>query len=141
MSKSKGKIFKVKCRLCSLELLEQNYKEHIRHKYPEADENNLRPQSQTSLFNFCGSQAGTKKQTTPYNPLNASGSGLATNTYPENTPDNESVPQDKVCFSGKTKELPNKSTNISIDEKLDKIMEKLDNIELKFKNRENIDGS
>ena len=55
--KSKGKISKVKCRVCSLELLHQNYKDHLKLKHPDTDENDLRPQSQLSLLSFCNPQS------------------------------------------------------------------------------------
>ena len=50
---SSTKVIRIRCRFCNIELVKQNYKEHIKQIHPEADKNDLRPKSQLSLFSFC----------------------------------------------------------------------------------------
>ena len=49
------KIIKIRCRICDLEFVQQNYKLHIKWAHPEADQNDSIPHQQSSLLKFCSS--------------------------------------------------------------------------------------
>ena len=48
---SSSKIIQVRCRICRLELVKQDYKDHIKNIHPEADQNDIRPHQQSSILN------------------------------------------------------------------------------------------
>ena len=141
---SKGKINKVKCRICHKVLIEQNYKDHIKDVHPSADENDLRAHSQSSLLSFyipttesVGTSSTCSEKTTP---LNEGKRPVESPT--DSTAQSELVPPTEIVSSKKKLESTSIQKEHSIDEKLDTIITKLENIELNiYKDTEGLPSS
>ena len=141
---SKGKINKVKCRICHKVLIEQNYKDHIKDVHPSADENDLRAHSQSSLLSFyipttesVGTSSTCSEKTTP---LNEGKRPVESPT--DSTAQSKLVPPTEIVSSKKKLESTSIQKEHSIDEKLDTIITKLENIELNiYKNTEDLPSS
>ena len=140
---SSTKVIRIRCRYCNLELVKQNYKDHIKRFHPEADQNDLRPKSQSSLLSFyndnttkssaCNSNE-TKKLNDNDDSENSNPSVILSEADFE-TPiaSDQSGKKRKSTFEHLVSNKPSvldSELSLKMNEKLDLILTKLDNLDI-----------